>query len=403
MNEAALVLQSIHDELAERSPEETGRLALADDALALLDLETKLTVVVEHDPDSHPAIAHCHVVAAIADERGRLDACVVGIDPARAKGLRDAATTWIETVAPPLLSLLRARPVMGAAHFDGSQPWGVAGCHGFVGPLRARLFEREFTLDENARAFDYAAEMAPPGIVHLAKVTLEAAGKHGWKRNLEVDGHAASHVEQPWDAGTAAPAQGIASQFAIFHYGDQPDRIEARQRVDDAIRRFVAASGTASGPEEAATMLKSEGIDGDLVNRAITFVPLAFGRVIFGSLGPSFPPHYMRIRRDGVVEEGLKLMHEPVFARSMALCSQFMEGGFLEAVKRISVTGPELNAINKALCAGSKPNDLTLSPSIVIEPGVDDAALERALNRLHERAEPPQPTTPTRPWWKLWR
>ena len=405
MNEAAFVLQVIRDELDKQTSETVGKLALTDEALWVLDGKMKLSVVVRNDPDAHPAVAHCHVVADVADRSGCLDACVIGIDPDRREALADTARSWTETVAAPILSLMHARPVMGAAHFDGSQPWGVSGCHGFVGPMRVRLMDKAFDLEvlDDAPVFDYAAELAPPGIVHLAKATLQAAGDGGWNRNLEIDGHLAAYADHAWNVELPAPSQGIVSQFAVFHYGGQPDFVETRQRTDDVIRRFVSAFGTTNDTYRAAAMLVEEGVDVGLVHQVEAFVPLAFGRVAFESLGASFPPDFVRITRAGSLHEGLKLKHQPVFARSTALCREFMEGQLLEAVKNVALTSSEVNVINDALNAGSKPENLQLFPAVIPDPGTSDDAIQRAMEQLVGRAEQEYAAIKkAKPWWRFW-
>lgn len=405
MNETAVVLRAIRDELEKQSQETVGNLDLTGETLSVLNGAVKLRAAVPADPDAHPAVAHCHVVADLADRKASLDACVTGIHPDRREGLVDAAHSWVETVASPVLSLLHARPVMGAAHFDGSEGQGVAGCHGFVGPMRARFFTRPFGLDgfSDVAVFDYAAELAPPGIVHLAKVTLEATANGRWNRNLEIDGHVASYADRPWNVEIAAPSRCVASQFAVFHYADQPQFIETRQRTDDAIRRFVSAFQRTDVPEKAAEMLLAEGVDPVLAHRVAAFVPLALGRVVLSPLCASFAPDFVRITRDGTAKAGAKLMHEPVFARTITVSHAFMESGLLESVKKIALASPELHSINNALHAGSKPENLKLLPPIIPDPGTGKDAVEQAMEQLRHRAQQDQAAVKKpKPWWQFW-
>ena len=240
-------------------------------------------------------------------------------------------------------------------------------------------------------------------MVHLAKVTLEAAGAGGWNRNLEIDAHLASHADHPWNAGLAAPSQGIVSQFAVFHYGDQPDRAEARRQTDDAIRRFVSAFQTTDDPDRAAGMLRDEGLDADLVHRVVAFASLAFGRLVIESLGASLAPDFVRITRDGIAEEGLMLMRQPVFARSMALGREFMQGELREAVKKVAFTSSEVDVVNNALHAGGKPDDLDVFPPVIPDPGASQDAVQQAVKELIYRAEQKYAAIKkARPWWQFW-
>jgi hypothetical protein len=425
--EASAVLRAVRDELDRHPKDVVGPLDLAGDVLSVFDGRMRLSAIVINDPGAHPSLAHAHVVADIGapgfDTGGpaaRFDACVVGIDADRGRALAGCARHWMAAAAGPLFSLLHAAPVLGAAHFDGSEPFGVAACHGFVGPMVARMFEKELDLSalQDARLFDYADALAPPGLVHLAKVTLEATDG-GWNRTLAIDGHQAVHSDVNWDSGLVAPAHGLVSQFAVFHYGERPAAVEERRRVDDAIRQFVRAFHDTGNTDRAAEVLESRGVPAELVHRVAPFLPLALGRVIVGDMGPTFSPDFLRVRPDGGAER-LRLMREPVFARSSALARELLSGELLEPAKALAFTGPEVNAINSALHAGSKPQNLVLSPAIVPERGVTPDVVNRAIAQLQQRppspgepraasrparpipAHPDRATKPAKPWWRFW-
>jgi len=407
MSEADVLLRSLHEELGKESPEIVGHLELIGEGLSVLDGRAQLSAVVRHDPGTHPAVTHCHVITELGEEHsGILDACIVGIDPRREEGLRDAARNWKDLVGGPIFSLLHARAVMGAAHFDGTQLAGVSGCYGFVGSLGTRMVnEKEFdpSVFDDAPVFDYAAQIAPPGIVHLAKATMQADGKGSWNRNLEIDGHLAVHADSPWVAGRSAPPDGIVTRFAVFHYADQPGHVEDRRNLDSSIRRFVAAFQKVDDSDSAADMLANAGVDDELVNRLVTFAPLAFARVIFATMKDSFSPDYVQVRCDGTLEEGLRLMHEPVFARSLVLSRELSGSEFLEAVKKVAATSLEFQGINDALHRGSKPENLIMGPPVVFDAGVSEAACEKTLRLLAARTkEKWAAARKPKPWWRFW-
>ena len=404
-SEASLVLQAIHDELANHPADTVGGLTLSEDVLSATSGKLRLTAIVHRDPGAHPSLAHAHVVAEIGfgNQAARLEACVVGIHTDRGEALANSGRNWVAAVAGPIFSLLHAKPVLDAEHFNGSEPWGIAGCHGFVGPVIARLFENEVDLSplHDAPTFDYADALAPPGLVHLAKVTLEATSE-GWRRSLEIDGHEAVHFDAKWDTGLPPAKQGLLSQFAIFHCGDRPQAIEHRRQVDKAIRRFVAAFQETGDTDKATDLLEALGFDAALVHDANCFVPVALGRVIFGSLGPKFSPDFMRINRDASTQI-LRLMRQPVYARTTALAPELLSGQLMDAAKSLALTSAEINAINSALHAGSNPRNLILSPPIMPDQGVSRSAMEEAIRRLQQSAvRPPPPIEPAKPWWRIW-
>jgi hypothetical protein len=424
--EASAVLRALRDELDKLPADLVGPVERVGEVLSVFGGRMRLGATVIHDPGIHPSIAHAHVVAEIgapgsaAAEPVRLDACVMGVDADHQIALAGCARHWTAAVAGPLFSLLHARPVLGAAHFGGSEPFGVAGCHGFVGPLVARMFEKEVDLSalEDAGLFDYADAFAPPGLVHLAKVTLEAT-EGAWHRTLAIDGHEVVHPDADWHAALAAPAHGVVSQFAVFHYADNPGAVDERRGVDDAVRQFVRAFHEAGTTDAAAALLESRGVPPGLVDRLEPFVPLALGRALVGDMGPKFSADYLRVRADGGAER-LRLMREPVFARTSALVPELMSGELAEPARTLALAGSEIHAFNAALNAGSKPYNLVLFPPVIPDRGAGPELVDRAVRQLHEQPPPPRqppgpprrtespPATPheekkrARPWWRFW-
>lgn len=415
-NEAHLVLRAIHSRLGEQDAQVVGTLALNEHELSVADGNVRLRAIVLHDPEWHPSIAHCHVVADFG--RGELavplEACVVGVDDDRKRALANVAQSWVAAVAGPIFSLLRAREVMGATHFDGSERWGVAGCHGFAGPLIGRMIPDGFDLSvlSEAPTFDSVAEMAPPGVLHLAKVTLRPGEGGRWVRSIELDGHAAAHEEQGWDAPVPAPANGVISQFALFHFGGQVAAVDERRRTDDAIRRFVSIFGRTGDTVSAEReLLESGAADVVLAHDVAQFVPLALGRIIFGAMGPTFSPEFVRVMSNGQTVTGLRLMRQPVFARTLsAIGHEMLAGEHREAARRLALSGPEFNAINNALNAGVTLENSKLLPTVVPDPDASADAIERAMARhLKAPGAPPPPpaqssATPraSKPWWRFW-
>ena len=110
---------------------------MREDLLATYNGQMLFQADVATDPGYHASIAHCHVIARIGNTSWSdpLDACVMGIDADRRRGIAKAAQNWVKNVGSVLFSLLHAKPMMDASHFNGQDPWGVPGCHGFVGPL----------------------------------------------------------------------------------------------------------------------------------------------------------------------------------------------------------------------------------------------------------------------------
>lgn len=405
-DDSARVLHAIYEGLRHLPADVVGRVELNGQTVAAYDGQLTLGAEVRSDPGSHPSIAHCHVTARIGRTAftDPLDACVVGVDPDRQRGLEKAGQNWIQNVGSVLFSLLHAKPMMDAAHFDGHEVWGVPGCHGFVGPLRGLGVDQSSGLEAllDAPIFEYAEALAPPGLVHLAKVVLQADGEKGWKRTIEIDGHAASFDEESWECGVPAPPNGVVSRHAVFHYGGQTDAVGARTRLDEAIRQLVRNASTTQDVEAAFERLRVDGVDPDLVHRVANFVPLALCRVIFARVGARFSTDFVRVRKDGT-NERFTLMREPAFARSVALYPELLRDGMAEGLKRLATYSSTFNALNSALRAGSKPEDLVMSPAFIPGPDTDAAAMEQAIRQM--RPSPPAAPareSPAKPWWRFW-
>jgi len=211
--ESTYVLSVIHEELLKQDAKIVGRLDMLPDRLTAFDRQLVLRAGIRSDADLHHSIAHCHIVAAIGRTSfsDPLDACVMGMNDDRREALAGAARNWVSNVGSVVFSLLHAAPVMSACHFNGEDALGVPGCHGFVGPIYG--YGMKGLEDPAALAheglFEYAEAMAPPGMVHLAKVVLQAGGPQGWTRSLEIDGHQASYEEKNWTRRIPAPSSGI--------------------------------------------------------------------------------------------------------------------------------------------------------------------------------------------------
>jgi hypothetical protein len=385
MDETTIVLQTIREQLRQVPSDIVGDVSLPADVLSVLGGTVRLRAIVHRKPSDHPAVAHAHLIAEISGY-DPLDACLVGIHPERREALAEVGRVWASLVAGPILSLVHARPVLGATHFDGSQLPGVLGCHGFLGPLGGRSFGNDFSVDAFSElpVFDFAAELAPPRALHIAKVTLMAQGEGRWNRNLEIDGHEATATDAPWIQAGPVASQGIVVQFAVFHFADQPDWVERRRQADDAIQRYVTAVRTTESLQGAIEVLAKEGASADLIEQLAAFVPMACARLVFASAGVPFSPVYVRVKRDGSLEE-LALMHQPVFARSLLICGSLMAGELQETVKNLALSSAELHAVNNALNAGSKLENLQPVPAIIPDPDASDEVIARAVKELQQR------------------
>lgn len=403
-HEGSIVLAEIHSQLSAH-PEEVGVLNLHSDHLTATHGKHRLVISVQvhADPDLHQDLAHAHAVVETdeGDLSGHLNACVIGTDPDRAAALKQTARSWVEAVAGPIFSLLHARPVLGADHFDGTDPGGVSGTHGFAGPLILRLSSEKFPAERllDRPLFDFAPELAPAGVIHLAKATLGV--KEGrWQRTIEVDGHQAAYVDAAWDAGMAAPQQVVASRFAVFHYADRPEFVTARRLLDEIIREYVKVFDHERDLQQTAQKLIQAGYPANIVDRVDHFLTLALGRALITSSLPFQPnEYYHRVLPSGELRRDNRLLHEPAYARGLMLADELARGPYLDAVKNLALYSAEVHAVNSLLNAGSRLEDCRSAPFLIPDFDTSGETFTRAVREaLQPAPEPPKKA----PWWKLW-
>ncbi len=384
MDESQLVLDAIHDRLAREPVDVVSPVTREGDVVSLLAGKVELRVRIQHDDGAHPAIAHAHVLATIGDQEP-LDACVVAVHPDRAQGLAGVGATFCDLVAGPILSLVHQRPVLGSLHFDETDAHGVPGQHGFVGPSMVRgLPDGASDPFVGVPVFDYADALAPPRLVHLAKVVFDVRDDRHIRRTLEVDGHAASHTDPLWAPEHTAPANIVGLRFAVFHPGGRasPGTVRQQRALDEAIDAFVEHFAATRDRDEAAARLASSGVDARLVHEIRLLVPAAFARLVFEDRLP-LSSTFTRVRADGWTDEDLPFMAERPFARGKILGARRIEREGTALAQEIALASSEVAAIDHALKQGTALEDLRPLAPLVPDPDVPVEVLERVARSLY--------------------
>ena len=96
------------------------------------------------------------------------------------------------------------------------------------------------------------------------------------------------------------------------------------------------------------------------------FIVLAFGRPILESLGVAASDKFLLQGPDGERSEGL-LMDEPIFVEALAVARSRNQLS-REQLKAISMQSCEVDALNEALNAGHRPEDLKATPPVLFLP-----------------------------------
>src|SRR5947209_567159 len=124
----------------------------------------------------------------------------------------------------------------------------------------------------------------------------------------------------------------------------------------------IVAPRRAFTEEEVYVALADAGIPDSLADRAFKFTQIAWGRTFLAGLGITFSPEYVCFNAAGEVVESGRLADEPCFAAASRLADQFSRTpGFV----RLAVMSADVVAVNQALHAGSKPENLVMTPAFL--------------------------------------
>jgi hypothetical protein len=200
---------------------------------------------------------------------------------------------------------------------------------------------------------------------------------------------------------------------------------------EEAVARLAELMDTRAklSEDEIYAMMREAGIPDPVADRALKFTQIAWGRVFLGSFGVRFSPDYFCFNADGDVVESGPLREQPYFAAAMSLARRYANTpGF----QRLAVMSADVDAVNKALNAGSKAENLVTSPAALFFEAATPAGQEKARKLIAQMAaaadkedrakrseaarparptrpaeparpaSPAKPATPAKPWWRFW-
>jgi hypothetical protein len=175
---------------------------------------------------------------------------------------------------------------------------------------------------------------------------------------------------------------------------------------EDAVTRLaeIVAPRAEFSEDEIYAAMTAAGIPDGVADRAYKFTQTAWGRAFLAGMGIQFHPDYLCFNAGGDVTESGPLADEPYFAAASRLVGRFTQSpGF----GRLALMSADVNAVNNALHAGSKPENLAMGPAALFLEAATPAGLEKARRVLSEHLSRRRPTTPSesapeKPWWRFW-
>lgn len=178
----------------------------------------------------------------------------------------------------------------------------------------------------------------------------------------------------------------------------------AAMNSDQAVQSLaeVLSRGPAPLSEDAIyDGLDRAGVPAEEADRVYKFAQVACGRRFLETAGVVFPDEYFCFGRSGEIMESGQLQDEPYFGASQRDLTPERIGG--DAFSSFALMSAEVNAINNALHAGSKPKDLVATPVFLFLEEPTEAGLAKAQHLMSkELARIQAQNQPRKPWWKLW-
>jgi hypothetical protein len=175
----------------------------------------------------------------------------------------------------------------------------------------------------------------------------------------------------------------------------------------DSLAATIAAPAEFSEDDIYAAMAEA-GMPGPVADRAFKFTQAAWGRAFLEGLGVTFAPDYLCFNGAGAVVESGMLADQPYFVAAMAAAKRYAgTPGFA----RFALMSADVNAVNTALNAGSKPDNLVMSPVALFLEAATPAGIENARKVLSERAKSSgkarssasqKASAANKPWWRFW-
>lgn len=159
--------------------------------------------------------------------------------------------------------------------------------------------------------------------------------------------------------------------------------------------------------DDVYAALADAGVSDPVADRAYKFTQTAWGRASLDGLGVWFGTDYLCFNGAGEVIESGQLAEQPYFAAAARLAPRYARSpGF----KAFALMSADVNAVNSALHAGSKPENLAMGPAAFFLESPTPAGMAKARQLLSQRASArkrddavdSRPAAGKKPWWRFW-
>ena len=154
----------------------------------------------------------------------------------------------------------------------------------------------------------------------------------------------------------------------------------------------IIRSNLNSSEEELLQAMIENSIVRSTAVQLVVLLPLAYGREVLAGSGPCFSDNYICMEQNGQAGREHKLNSLPLWNESIAFARKEISSGVSgDALLAIAGRSPETNAINNALHAGEKLEDLVISPPVFTWPKFNSL-----INSDENSKNSPR-------WWQFWK
>jgi hypothetical protein len=151
--------------------------------------------------------------------------------------------------------------------------------------------------------------------------------------------------------------------------------------IETAVTAAIRLLAEGEADNFIIVLLEAEGVTTPVAERALAFVPLAFGRTLLSGMGITFAEECLMAHGGSTVTLPLKTI--PVYQAALAAAQRAQNAAELSPV---ALRSSEVTAVNNALNNGSQPQDLILGPPALTRVEATDEEITAAKK-------------PKRSWW----
>ena len=172
---------------------------------------------------------------------------------------------------------------------------------------------------------------------------------------------------------------------------------------EQAVQLYVQSCVELEGkPDEVIVeAMERRGCPVVLAIDAARYAPIAFARQFLDGMGITFSDEYLVLSANGKIEERGALSSNHLYKEAFRVAPEIMSK---QLIATVVFRSSEANAVNNAMNAGSKPENLRLAPVLMFSGQPTEEGIQQAqkLTTSFLQAKPSAKTAPTKPWWRVW-